>query len=534
MSSTHHRQPPPVYGAHARTSPVFASLLSGPGKSAFAVFPRPTAARSATPLSQLIHVASQYSALRLAAQKSAVAPSSVPCSSPSGGPRDPANVPKGSVFLLHLASLEKDTHQKPKQTKTDYTHTQHNAAKLIQRCIRKALLRRRFARLVSTAKIVKILNALEHVMSIPTHNTPTHSTTTEDIMNLEALSLSAISVSSTTESNNLNASSYTTTTSPQRVPSHSHLLHLSPTPAPTFSPLSSPRLIPTLSQLHAQATALSSLISQVETVPSTSPRVEKMKQSTIALIERYRECLLDHRTPASAVPMDAHQLHLESVQITRGSVSTSSRGGGDSSTTHTTHSPPLSTAAQETGSNHAAATDDSVTSSLRVTSLDLDRLIQIRRMEYALMQSIYGVGHGFSGASGVSHAVVTTDRETAGGGGGGGDLAADSILGDIYNESRGGGPGSRLEYGGYRSRASSTVASLYEVTLETDDFGSPSARGGPSGPSGSSGVGGMVGSGVLKRCCVRGLCKRGAGGVGCRNDDCFSESEAGSDVWEII
>ncbi|KAJ3294967.1 hypothetical protein HDU79_010040 [Rhizoclosmatium sp. JEL0117] len=406
------------------------------------------------------------------------------------------------------------------------------AAVKIQRWFRKRLLKIRFARLVSTAKIVKILKSVEGVMSnllmegtsgcvvnasrIPgTAPSPLSHVFHQNSINSsissnagfmemkdeeESLSMSGISGGSMDLDNFTNSPrAFSTTSGTKRVTSHSHF--------PTyFSPISSPRLVPTVVHLQSYITSLSNLIQEVSTVPSTSPRISKMKQSTILLIERYIDCVLEDPV-SSSVAFDFAQHQLDALRITTTT----------SNNVETAISNHGGVSVEGTAQDETTSTDESNTthSSMKGSS-HLDKLIIIRRMEYALMQSIYGLGHGSS----TSSEIITSRMEgfpsysSA-------NAAEDYILSDFYNDAAFAGIESPA--GRQRSRESSTVASLFEVAIDTDSEAGMSEG--------------------LRKCCVKGLCRRngvcrgemnGKYGGSDENQAVDRYSESGSEIWEMI
>ncbi|KAJ3028915.1 UNVERIFIED_CONTAM: hypothetical protein HDU68_000612 [Siphonaria sp. JEL0065] len=432
------------------------------------------------------------------------------------------------------------------------------AATVIQTWFRRKVLKWRLARLASTAKIVRILKSVEDIMAhllvdgsgdrgnvsvsggvMSSNNTnripgtchiPNPSNSVSGSVSSgfiggglfadyrepdEILSMSGIS----------DSESHTSSPQPfsRRIPSNSHFT--------SFSPISSPRLVPTIVQVQSNVSALHNLISEVKNVPSTSPRVRKMKQSTMSLIERYIECVLDR-----TLGYDLAQHQLDALHITAAS----------SSANNSVYAPSNNGFHEETMSSNGDTTTSASAKGGMGGSFHIDKLIVIRRMEYALMQSIYGLGHGSS--SGVE--VITSSHEgfpvhhysnSINNNNGNRflhasnsseDAAADYILSDFYDDAAflglEQGFGDKRHGGsGIRSRESSTVASMCEIAItDTDSEVSHDER--------------------VCGCSSRRICKRGSGlgicrnivnpmaGVNDENAMDYAYSEAGSDVWEIV
>ncbi|KAI9342588.1 hypothetical protein BDR26DRAFT_859217 [Obelidium mucronatum] len=299
----------------------------------------------------------------------------------------------------------------------------------------------------------------------------------------------------------------------------------------TFSPIASPNLIPTIVQVQSQTQTLSNLKEQVSCIPSTSPRVHKMKQSTVALIERYIDCISDRNQG------HVHDLgHLQLDELVN-YMNGESSGILCSKSEH---------ADETSSSNGSTTTTTTTTTSIKGSGVTIDKLINIRRMEYALMQSIYGLGHGSS--CGVGNEVVTCSHE--------GwfasrqsyqghhfkkeksheDAVMEHILSDFSSNDAAfmgkfGFTDSRREGG--RSRDSSTVASMCEVVF-TDTESEAASE-----------------SDAFVAChCARGMCRKSGGFGACRsctgsysvggmvasNDENVLDrfSETGSDIWEIV
>ncbi|KAJ3031557.1 UNVERIFIED_CONTAM: hypothetical protein HDU68_002655 [Siphonaria sp. JEL0065] len=434
------------------------------------------------------------------------------------------------------------------------------AASIIQQWFRPKVLKWRLARLASTAKIVKILKSVESIMS---HLLVDGSGDRANILVLEAfplLNANTNCILGTCDIPNLSSSiagsvssgyiggglyvdyresdevlsmagfsdSDSHTSSPQpfsrRIPSNSHIT--------TFSPISSPRLLPTIVQVQSNISALHNLVSEVKNVRSTSPRIKKMKQSTVSLIERYIECVLHRNLEYHFAQHQLDTLHIAATSSASNSVYAPSNNGH--------HEGTLSSNGNMTNSKDGMGGGG---------AFHIDKLIVIRRMEYALMQSIYGLGHGSSSDAEVitcnhegfpvnRYSSLTSNNYSCKNGNrfshtsnASEDAAADYILSDFY-DAVGLGQGFGNGRGpGIRSREYSTAASMCEIAItDSDSEVSHDER--------------------VCRCAAssqRGMvCKRGSGldicrnivnpmaGVNDENAMDHTYSEGGSDVWEIV